>query len=90
MAAGLWAWNYCKAMSGTALLDTSDTLGDEGRAVLWASRGMQWEMDIIVTSNEAHCNCRTRVAECVYHAAAWFNLMYLIWIPAGFDMSSKG
>ena len=42
-------------------LDTSDTLGDEGRAVLWASRGMQWKIDIIVTSNEAHCDCRTRV-----------------------------
>jgi hypothetical protein len=22
---------------------------------------MQWEMDVIVTSNEAHCDCRTRV-----------------------------
>jgi hypothetical protein len=42
-------------------LGTSDTVGDEGQAVLWASRGMQWEIDIIVTSNGAHCNCRTRV-----------------------------
>jgi hypothetical protein len=40
---------------------TSEALGDEGRAVLWVSRGIQWEMDIIVTSNEAHCDCRTRV-----------------------------
>jgi hypothetical protein len=28
--------------------------------------------------------------ECVYHAAVWFNLIYLMRIPAGFDMSSKG
>jgi hypothetical protein len=49
----------------------------------WASRGMQWEMDVIVTSNEAHCGCRTRVqsAFTTQPSGSIYNLMYLMIAP---------
>ena len=44
-------------------LNTESPDNDEQTARLWAQRGMERELSVVVTSTAEHCECRTRVRQ---------------------------